>query len=138
MLPWASDNQIANGGKPALQSGEERRRFFVRSSKMSIDETKNLPEGQDKAPTTKPMLEAILAKVDDGFTAMNTRFAGMDGRFDKVEARLEKIETRLEKIEKEIRDVKRTQRTVNDHLLDLQGGYRELDERVGDLESKTP
>jgi phage-related tail protein len=90
---------------------------------MSNDETKSLPEGEDKAPNTKPMLEAILAKVDDGFTTMNARF--------------DKIETRLEKIEKEVRDVKRTQRTVNDHLLDLQGSYRELDERVGDLESKT-
>ena len=89
---------------------------------MSNDETKVLPEGQDKAPTTKPMLEAILAKVDDGFATMNARF--------------DKVETRFDKVEKELRAIKRDQRTVYDQFLDLKGLHRELDERVAKLEDK--
>jgi hypothetical protein len=59
---------------------------------MSNDETKLLPEGQDKTPTTQPLLEAILAKVEDGFSTMNVRFAGIEGRLDKIEGRLDRIE----------------------------------------------
>lgn len=97
---------------------------------MNNDETKVLPEGQDKAPTTQPMLEAILAKVDDGFAAMNLRFDGLENRMERMENRMEKMENRFDRLEKEFRGIKRDQRTVNDRLLDLQGLHRELEERV--------
>ena len=62
------------------------------------DETELLSEDdqgssdQDKAPTTKPMLEAILAEVRAGFAEVNQRLAALetamrDG-FDNTDRRL--------------------------------------------------
>jgi chromosome segregation ATPase len=96
----------------------------------NIETTEEL-EAQ-KAKTTNPMLEAILAKVND-LTAnvndlavnMSEGFARVDARLDKVENRLDKIESRLDRIEKDNRESKRNQRVFQDQLLEIQGKQRD-------------
>ena len=74
---------------------------------MSEGTTKDLPEDEQKAPTTRVMLETILAKVND-------LSARMDARFDAME--------------KEIREIKRNIRTLNDQTLSLHGRVRDLED----------
>jgi hypothetical protein len=82
---------------------------------MGEDNTKILPNDENKAPTTEPMLEAILAKVNEGF-------ARMEARFDTIE--------------KDVRDIKRNQRVLNEQMLNLQGSQLDLEDRVDVLERK--
>jgi hypothetical protein len=44
---------------------------------MSDEETKILPNEQGNAPTTQPMLEAILAQVKEGFAEVNSKLGAL-------------------------------------------------------------
>jgi hypothetical protein len=96
---------------------------------MSEDTTNILSNEESKAPATNPMLEAILAKVNDLVTRVDEGFAQVDSRFAEVNARIDGLTT-------EMKEVKRNQRVFNDQLLNLQGSQREIEDRLDDHERK--
>jgi hypothetical protein len=99
----------------------------------NIETTEEL-EAQ-KAKTTNPMLEAILAKVNDLAVNMTDLAANMSEGFARVNARLDKVESRLDRIEKDNRESKRNQRVFQDQLLEIQGKQRDMEEDLDRLAS---
>lgn len=74
---------------------------------MTEETTKDLPDDEQKAATTRVMLEMILVKVSD-------LSASRGARFDAVE--------------KEIREIKRDIRTLNDQTWSLHGRVRDVED----------
>ncbi|MBI3652519.1 MAG: hypothetical protein HY231_15975 [Acidobacteria bacterium] len=123
---------------------------------MSEDETKILKEESEdspaiqKAPTTHPMLEAILARVVDlsdafhafrdevneKFDQVNEKFNQVNGKFDQVNGKFDQVKTKLDTLTVEVREMKRNQRIFHEDLLKLQGANHDLEDRVDDLERK--
>jgi hypothetical protein len=67
-----------------------------------------------KVPDTKPMLEMILARMNEGFTEMREGFAVVNSRLDTVE--------------KDIKEIKRNQRVFNNQLLAIEGRLTDLED----------
>jgi septation ring formation regulator EzrA len=76
-----------------------------------------------KAPTTNPMLEAILAKV-------NAIGEDLSGFRSDVNARFSKVDSRLDTIEKDIKEIKRNQRVFHNQLLVVEGKQLEIEEEL--------
>ncbi len=62
---------------------------------MNEDETKNLSEDRNKTPTTNPMLEAILARVTDGFSQTNQRLSVIADEIASFHTELTSLKTEL-------------------------------------------
>jgi archaellum component FlaC len=82
-----------------------------------------------KAPTTNPMLEAILARMNEGFAEINQRFDGVDKRLDG-------IENELREQQKAIRSLERRFDVYTQDLLKLRGDVLNHESRIEDLERK--
>ena len=64
---------------------------------MSEDQTKFLNEDdKQKAPTTEPMLEAILARLNDLTAKMETGFAEIKERLTALEKAVHKLERKFD------------------------------------------
>lgn len=81
---------------------------------MSEDTTKELPNDDNQAPTTKPMLEAILAKVnelatkvDEGFSEMRLELRKVNKRLDVMSADHQRIRTDQSILEDRVEDLER-------------------------------
>jgi hypothetical protein len=75
-----------------------------------------------KAPTTNSMLEAILARMNEGFAEINQRFDG--------------IENELREQQKAIRSLERRFDVYTQDLLKMRGDVLNHESRIEDLERK--
>jgi septation ring formation regulator EzrA len=93
--------------------------------KTEISGNEESTEGLEtqKAPTTNPMLEAILAKV-------NAIGEDLSGFRNDVNARFSKVDSRLDTIEKDIKEIKRNQRVFHNQLLVVEGKQLEIEEEL--------
>jgi hypothetical protein len=58
---------------------------------MSKDPTKDLPNDENKAPTTNMMVETLLLEVREGFAEVRENFAKVNSRFDRVDSQIEDL-----------------------------------------------
>jgi archaellum component FlaC len=89
-----------------------------------------------KAPTTNPMLEAILARMNEGFAEINQRFDGIDKRFDGVDKRFDGVENELREQRKAIHSLERRFDVYTQDLLKMRGDVLNHESRIEDLERK--
>ncbi|MBI3652982.1 MAG: hypothetical protein HY231_18305 [Acidobacteria bacterium] len=76
-----------------------------------------------KAATTNPMLEAILARV-------NRLAEKIDEGFATVNQRLDRIETRLDALEHDTRETRRNQRVIQRQQLDLEDRIEDIERQA--------
>jgi hypothetical protein len=75
-----------------------------------------------KAATTNPMLEAILARMNEGFAELDTKLAQLNAKVDALTL--------------EVREIKGNQRVFNDQRLRVQSHLIDHQERLLNLEPK--
>lgn len=107
---------------------------------MGEDKTKILgDEGSteelvaQKAATTNPLLEAILARMNQSFAELDTKFVELDKKFNEGFAELNR---KVDALTLEVREIKGYQRVFNDQLLRVQSLLMNHEERLLNLERK--
>jgi chromosome segregation ATPase len=124
---------------------------------MSEDKTKILGDEEptedlaaQKAATTNPMLEAILARMNEGFAQIDTKFAEFDTKFAEFDTKfaelntkvaelntkVAELNTKVDMLTSDVREIKGYQRVFNDQLLRVQSHLFEHEERLNNLERK--
>ena len=101
---------------------------------MSEEQTNILPP--DKAPTTQPMLEAILAKVNQLGDEMSAGFAQVNGRLEQIEKRVDAIEQDMREVKEHLRKIDIRLGVVSDDLQKLRADSVDHERRIADLERK--
>lgn len=71
---------------------------------------------------TKPMLTAILERINALGEQMNERFEQVNARLDRIEESVDKLHAKVD--------------ILNEEMLDLRASHRLLSRRVDNLESK--
>jgi len=80
---------------------------------------------------TRPMWEALNARLDRFETETRERFDRIEARLDKIEARLDRVEARLDQLEKEMKELKTTFRHFQRDSVNRQS---EIEDRLENLE----
>ncbi|MBI3652220.1 MAG: hypothetical protein HY231_14460 [Acidobacteria bacterium] len=105
---------------------------------MSEDQTKILDSEKDapdeavasaKAQTTNPMLEAILARVTDGFVGVNKRL-------DTLEIEVGELRRDIRRIDLSIDKLHLSHYESRSEIVELRLKQRELEVRIDNLERK--
>jgi chromosome segregation ATPase len=96
---------------------------------MNEDETKVLDSDEptealepQKAPTTQPMLQEILARINDGFAGMDQRLAAIEGEMREQRKAIHSLERRFD--------------VYTQDLLKIRGDVLNHENRLEDLERK--
>jgi outer membrane murein-binding lipoprotein Lpp len=103
---------------------------------MSEDTTQELPNDDNQAPTTKPMLEAILAKVNELSITVNELSTTVNELSTKVNELSTKVNEGFSEMRLELRKVNKRLDVMSADHQRIRTDQSILEDRVEDLERK--
>jgi chromosome segregation ATPase len=89
---------------------------------------------------TRPMLEAILERLNSFRAELNSRIDALDAKVDALDAKVETIASNFDRFRLDVRgDIRSTERqlsVLNDQLLKMRTDQTVIEDRLDRLESK--
>ena len=103
---------------------------------MSEDKTKILPNDDNKAPTTEPMLETILAKMTEEFANVHQEFANVHQEFANVHQEIASLRRDVRRIDIRFDDTESSFYASRSEVVSIRQKQKELEDRLEGLERK--
>ena len=110
---------------------------------MSEDKTKILPNDDNKAPTTEPMLETILAKMTEEFANVHQEFANVHQEFANVHQEFANVHQEIASLRRDVRridirfdDTESSFYASRSEVVSIRQKQKELEDRLEGLERK--